>query len=97
MFKLRRSDQAEALLQIELVLITVIIMRPFEMMMKRILLIRLPAGKLNYPFYRTCLACASRQLDGDSLCTILSPLTYLRSPVTVITEINNGLTRLSPV
>jgi hypothetical protein len=55
-------DQAEALLQMELVLITVIIMWPFEMMMmKRILLIRLPAGKLNYLFYKTCLACASRQ------------------------------------
>jgi hypothetical protein len=85
-FKLRRrvavpGDQAEALLHIELVLITVIIMWPFEMMMRRILLIRLPAGKLIYPFYKTCSACASRQLDDVSFHTQLSPLTHLRSPL----------------
>jgi hypothetical protein len=94
------GDQAEALLQIELVLITVIIRWPFEMimmMMKRILLIHLPAGKLNYPLYKTCFACASRQLDGVSFYTLLSPLTYLRSPVIIMIEINSGLTRLSPV
>jgi hypothetical protein len=42
------------------------------MMMKRNLLIRLPAGKLNYPFYKTCFACASCQLDGVSFYTLLS-------------------------
>jgi hypothetical protein len=84
----------------ELVLITVIIMWPFEvmmMMMRRIILIRLPAGKLNYPFYKTRLACASRQWDGVSFYTLLSPLTYLRSTLIIMTEMNSGLTRQLPV
>lgn len=87
-------DQAEALLQIELVPITVIITWQFEIMMKRILLIRLHAGKLNYPFYKTCFALASRQLDGVSFYTLLSHLRYLRSPVIITTELNSGLTLL---